>query len=195
MLLWWSPCYCDDNNVTWIGVLLYVTSMIAMFTLIIVLLCLSSSYFDGRHVTLNIGNYFDGRQVTWMIVMPLRSCFHSIQSTSYYWITVQAKLDDSHHSNDINVWVLYKSEKLKTVKFTEMTDIFEGTSAQVTFEQINRWPEPLTDSLLWFSKHTANTALHGINPIYLSKEGAYFRCRADLILTYYLDKRCWSINP
>jgi hypothetical protein len=47
-----------------------------MFTLIIVLLCLSSSYFDGyvtfnignyfdgRHVTLNIGNYFDGRQVT-----------------------------------------------------------------------------------------------------------------------------------
>jgi len=192
-----------------------------MFTLIIVLLCLSSSYFDGRHVTLNIGNYFDGRhvtlnignyfdgrhvtlnignyfdgrQVTWMIVMPLRSCFHSIQSTSYYWITVQAKLDDSHHSNDINVWVLYKSEKLKTVKFTEMTDIFEGTSAQVTFEQINRWPEPLTDSLLWFSKHTANTALHGINPIYLSKEGAYFRCRADLILTYYLDKRCWSINP
>jgi len=51
---------------------------------------------------------------------------------------VQAKLDDSHHSNDIHVRVLYKSEKLKAVKFTEMTDIFESTSAQMRFELINR---------------------------------------------------------
>jgi len=51
---------------------------------------------------------------------------------------VQAKLDDSHHSNELHVWVLYKSEKLKAVKFPEMTDILEGTSAQMRFELINR---------------------------------------------------------
>jgi hypothetical protein len=61
---------------------------------------------------------------------------------------VQAKLDDSHHSNEIHVRLLYKSEELQTVKFTETTDIFEGTSAQMKFEQINRWPKPLTEGLL-----------------------------------------------
>jgi hypothetical protein len=83
-----------------------------------------------------------------MIVMPLRFYIHSMHSLSYYGIIVQAKLDDSQQSNEIHVWVLYKSEKLKTVKFTETTGVFEGTSAQMRFQRINRWPKPLTDSLL-----------------------------------------------
>jgi hypothetical protein len=60
------------------------------------------------------------------------------------------------------------------------------------FQRINRWPKPLTDSLLWLSKHTANTALYGIKPIYLSNRGASLRCCANIILTHYLDKRFWS---
>jgi hypothetical protein len=105
-VIWWRSCYFDDRHVTLTIIMLlesscyfdvYVTLMITML-------------FDDRQVTLMVmllwrsEYYFDGRQVTWMIVMPLRFYFHSMQSWSCYWIIVQAKLDDSHHSNEIHVW-------------------------------------------------------------------------------------------
>jgi hypothetical protein len=43
-------------------------------------------------------------------------------------------------------------------------------------------------------QNTAITALYGINPIHLSKGGARFRCRANLVSTHYLDKRFWIGN-
>jgi hypothetical protein len=99
------------------------------------------------------------------------------------------KRDDSHQSNEIHVRVLYESEELQTVKFTEKTDIFESTFAQIDFEQLNRWPTPLNDNSLRYSKYAPNTALFGINPIYLLKGGEGFQCRANLMFIHYLDER------